>query len=75
MSIYCSEVVQLTYKVHVTDNHVQQSEAGRTSVCHGNSLSSLPFGYHPYALVHTAFFLNSAEDFRANRAAETTTIR
>lgn len=26
--------------------------------------------YQPYALVHTVFFLNSAEDLRANREAE-----
>lgn len=31
-----------------------------------------PLGYQPYALVHTAFFLNSAVDLRANRAAATT---
>lgn len=34
-----------------------------------------PLSYQPYALVHTAFFLISAEDLRANRAAETMTHR
>lgn len=33
----------------------------------------VPLGYQPYALVHTAFFLNSLEDFRPKRAAETGT--